>query len=33
MTPSKGNFYNDFLSGFFFSTQTLTTVGYGGISP
>ncbi|CAA0234277.1 ion channel [Tenacibaculum maritimum] len=33
ITPSKGNFYDDFLSGFFFSAQTLTTVGYGGISP
>ena len=33
ITPSKGNFAEDFLSGFFFSAQTLTTVGYGGISP
>ena len=33
ITPSKGDFLNDFLNGFFFSAQTLTTVGYGGISP
>jgi len=33
ITESKGVFFDDFLSGFFFSAQTLTTVGYGGISP
>ncbi|MGB0891766.1 MAG: ion channel [Flavobacteriaceae bacterium] len=33
ITPSKGNFIDDFLNGFFFSCQTLTTVGYGGIAP
>jgi inward rectifier potassium channel len=33
ITQSKGTFFADFLSGFFFSTQTLTTVGYGGIAP
>ena len=33
ITVSKGNFVYDFLNGFFFSAQTLTTVGYGGISP
>ncbi|CAM1346208.1 ion channel [Tenacibaculum crassostreae] len=33
ITPSKGNFLDDFLNGFFFSAQTLTTVGYGGIAP
>lgn len=33
ITPSKGNFYHDCLNGFFFSAQTLTTVGYGGIAP
>lgn len=33
ITKSKGTFIEDFLSGFFFSTQTLTTVGYGGIAP
>lgn len=33
ITPSKGNFFDDFLNGFFFSAQTLTTVGYGGITP
>jgi len=33
ITNSKGTFFKDFLSGFFFSSQTLTTVGYGGISP
>ncbi|MGB1043047.1 MAG: ion channel [Tenacibaculum sp.] len=33
ITPSKGNFIDDFLNGFFFSAQTLTTVGYGGIAP
>ncbi len=33
ITPSRGNFFEDFLNGFFFSAQTLTTVGYGGIAP
>jgi inward rectifier potassium channel len=33
ITPSKGNILRDFLNGFFFSAQTLTTVGYGGIAP
>ncbi len=29
----KGNFISDFLYAFFFSVQTFTTVGYGGINP
>jgi inward rectifier potassium channel len=29
----KGSFINDFLYAFFFSVQTFTTVGYGGINP
>jgi len=29
----RGNFINDFLYAFFFSIQTFTTVGYGGINP
>ncbi len=29
ITQSKGTFFSDFLNGFFFSSQTLTTVGYG----
>ena len=33
ITKTTGNFFSDFLNGFFFSAQTLTTVGYGGISP
>ncbi len=33
ITPSTGNLFYDFLNGFFFSAQTITTVGYGGISP
>jgi inward rectifier potassium channel len=33
ITKTKGTFLEDFLSGFFFSAQTLTTVGYGGIAP
>jgi inward rectifier potassium channel len=33
ITQSKGTFFSDFLNGFFFSAQTLTTVGYGGIAP
>ena len=33
ITKPKGAFFEDFLNGFFFSAQTLTTVGYGGITP
>lgn len=33
ITKPKGTFLEDFLNGFFFSAQTLTTVGYGGIAP
>ncbi|CAM1344000.1 ion channel [Tenacibaculum amylolyticum] len=33
ITPSTGDTLKDFLNGFFFSAQTLTTVGYGGIAP
>ena len=33
ITPSTGNVFRDLLNGFFFSAQTVTTVGYGGISP
>lgn len=33
ITPSTGLFWRDLLNGFFFSAQTLTTVGYGGIAP
>lgn len=33
ITKPKGAFWQDFLNGFFFSAQTLTTVGYGGIAP
>ncbi|WP_299060172.1 ion channel [uncultured Polaribacter sp.] len=33
ITKPKGSFLEDFLNGFFFSAQTLTTVGYGGIAP
>ena len=33
ITPSTGSFFRDLLNGFFFSAQTLTTVGYGGIAP
>ena len=33
ITKPKGTFFQDFLNGFFFSAQTLTTVGYGGIAP
>lgn len=29
----EGNFISDFLYAFFFSVQTFTTVGYGGINP
>lgn len=33
ITPTTGNTLSDLLNGFFFSAQTITTVGYGGISP
>lgn len=33
ITAASGNVFRDFLNGFFFSAQTLTTVGYGGIAP
>lgn len=33
ITQTRGSFFADFLNGFFFSAQTLTTVGYGGIAP
>lgn len=33
ITQPKETFLENFLNGFFFSAQTLTTVGYGGISP
>jgi len=33
ITKPKGTFFEDFLNGFFFSAQTLTTVGYGSIAP
>jgi inward rectifier potassium channel len=33
ITKPQGTFFQDFLNGFFFSAQTLTTVGYGGITP
>lgn len=33
ITKPIGSFWEDFLNGFFFSAQTLTTVGYGGIAP
>lgn len=33
ITLASKSFLNDFLNAFFFSAQTLTTVGYGGISP
>ena len=33
ITTETGNFLTDFLHGFFFSAQTITTVGYGGIAP
>ena len=33
ITKTRGTFFADFLNGFFFSAQTLTTVGYGGIAP
>lgn len=33
ITPTTGNMFYDFLNAFFFSAQTLTTVGYGSFSP
>ncbi|KAA3623941.1 MAG: ion transporter [Bacteroidetes bacterium] len=33
ITEPSGSIIKDFLNGFFFSAQTITTVGYGGISP
>lgn len=33
ITTLSGDLFKDFLNGFFFSAQTVTTVGYGGISP
>lgn len=33
ITEPTGSLFKDFLNGFFFSAQTITTVGYGGISP
>jgi len=33
ITHTSGSFFYDLLNGFFFSAQTLTTVGYGSISP
>lgn len=33
ITPSTGHLGRDLLNGFFFSAQTITTVGYGGIAP
>jgi inward rectifier potassium channel len=33
ITEPTGHWFKDFLNGFFFSAQTVTTVGYGGISP
>ena len=33
ITKRTGSIFSDFLNGFFFSAQTLTTVGYGGIAP
>ncbi|GAB1857758.1 ion channel [Flavobacteriaceae bacterium MHTCC 0001] len=33
ITTAKGNFLQDFLSAFFFSSQTFTTLGYGAMAP
>lgn len=33
IATSTGDLFKDFLNGFFFSAQTVTTVGYGGIAP
>ncbi len=33
ITEATGNVFNDFFNAFFFSAQTLTTVGYGAMSP
>jgi inward rectifier potassium channel len=33
ITEPSGSLIGDFLNGFFFSAQTITTVGYGGIAP
>ncbi len=33
IATSTGSLFKDFLNGFFFSAQTVTTVGYGGIAP
>ncbi|GLB51208.1 inward rectifier potassium channel Irk [Neptunitalea chrysea] len=33
LTPSTASLGHDFFNAFFFSAQTITTVGYGGISP
>lgn len=33
ITEPSGNFFKDFLKAFFFSAQTVTTVGYGAMAP
>lgn len=33
ITEPTGNLYRDFLNAFFFSAQTITTVGYGAMAP
>tara|TARA_R110002073_G_scaffold313380_3_gene485304 strand:+ start:15420 stop:16343 length:924 start_codon:yes stop_codon:yes gene_type:complete len=33
ITSSTGSIWRDLFNGFFFSAQTITTVGYGGIAP
>jgi len=33
ITQTTGNFWGDLWNGFFFSAQTITTVGYGGMAP